>query len=308
MDGKMLAEEVKKHVREEVTSLKKHGVTPCLATILAGDDPASMTYLRIKHRSCAEVGISSRNYQLPKNIEEEKLLGLIGELNGDEEVHGILVQLPIPPGIDGYKVIESISAEKDVDGLHPYNAGRISYKKCDLVPCTPKGIMAMLARYKIGIEGKHAVIINRSNLVGKPLYTLLSSVNPLQMLFLNTDILLLNADATVTICHSKTRDLDSYTRNADILISAVGRRPDFEVTGDMVKPGSAVIDVGVTKIDGKLYGDLDFKSVSEKASHVTPVPGGVGPMTVAMLLHNTLIATGKQANHEIKYNLNELWR
>jgi methylenetetrahydrofolate dehydrogenase (NADP+)/methenyltetrahydrofolate cyclohydrolase len=307
MDGKKLAEQVRARIRDEVQIFEQKGVKPCLATVLVGEDAASKIYLKIKHSTCQEVGIQSRNYQLPVNTTENDLIDLIQELNRDEEVHGILVQLPIPEGIDGYKVVESISAEKDVDGLHPYNTGRISYRKYDLIPCTPKGIMALLNHYQITVAGKHAVIINRSNLVGKPLYTLLSRADPAQLLFLNTDMLLLNADATVTICHSRTQDLINYTREADILITAVGNRLDFMVRGEMIKLGAVVIDAGISKIDGKVYGDVNLDSVIGRASYATPVPGGVGPMTVAMLLHNTLIATGKQTGHEIGYDLNGLW-
>jgi len=308
MDGKKIAEEVKASIKREVDSLRSRGTSPCLATILIGDDPASQTYVRIKHKSCEEVGILSKNLQLPADAEQEEAIKLIEALNEDPNVHGILIQLPIPGNIDGYELVERIHPEKDVDGLHPYNTGKASYKKCDLIPCTPKGIMVMLAYYKIELQGKHAVIINRSNLVGKPLYGLMSNVDPLQMLFLNTDMLLLNSDATVTLCHSKTRNLEEFTRDADILVSAVGRRPEFIITEDMVKDGVVVIDVGVNKIEGKLCGDTDFEKVAQKASYITPVPGGVGPMTVAMLLHNTLIASAKQVNCDIEYDLNELWK
>jgi len=308
MDGKKIAEEVKAGIKREVDSLRSRGVSPCLATILIGDDPASQTYVRIKHKSCEEVGIASKNLQLHTDAKQEEVIELIESLNKDSNVHGILIQLPIPGNVDGYELVERIHPDKDVDGLHPYNTGKASYKKCDLIPCTPKGIMVMLAHYKIELQGKHAVIINRSNLVGKPLYSLMSNVDPLQMLFLNTDMLLLNSDATVTVCHSKTRNLEEFTQDADILVSAVGRRPEFMITEDMVKDGAVVIDVGVNKIEGKLCGDVDFEKVAQKASYITPVPGGVGPMTVAMLLHNTLIASAKQVKCDIEYDLSELWK
>ncbi len=308
MDGKKIAEEVKANIKREVDSLRAKGISPCLATILIGDDPASQTYVRIKHKSCEEVGIVSKNLQLNAGVGQEEVIKLIETLNRDPAVHGVLIQLPIPRNIDGYDLVERIDPNKDVDGLHPYNTGKLSYKKCDLMPCTPKGIMVMLSYYKIALQGKHAVIINRSNLVGKPLYSLMSNVDPLQMLFMNTDMLLLNSDATVTVCHSKTQNLEEFTRDADILISAVGRRPEFAITEDMVKDGAVVIDVGVNKIEGKLCGDVDFEKVSRKASYITPVPGGVGPMTVAMLLHNTLIASAKQVNCDMGYDLNELWK
>jgi methylenetetrahydrofolate dehydrogenase (NADP+)/methenyltetrahydrofolate cyclohydrolase len=307
MDGKRLAQEIRDNIKLEVKSLKEKAVNPCLATILVGDDPASKTYLKIKHLGCQEVGIQSRDYQLPATTHAEELYKFIETLNNDLSVHGILVQLPLPMGLNGEDLIEKIAPYKDVDGLHPINAGHLSYRKYELVPCTPKGIMTLLAHYKISLDGKHAVIINRSNLVGKPLSFLLSTLDPLQLLFLSTDILLLNADATVTICHSRTKNLEKYTRDADILVSAVGNRPDFIVTKDMVKDGVVIIDVGSSKIDGRTYGDVDFDSVLEKASYITPVPGGVGPMTVAILLHNTLIATAKQEKVSIKYDLKELW-
>jgi len=307
MDGKRLAQEIKANIKLEVSSLKEKGINPCLATILVGDDTASKTYLRIKHSSCQEVGIQSRNYQLPASAHAEELYEFVENLNKDPTVHGILVQLPLPPGLDGDGLVEKISPQKDVDGLHPINAGHLSYRRYELVPCTPKGIMTLLAHYKISLDGKHAVIINRSNLVGKPLSFLLSTLDPVQLLFLSTDILLLNADATVTICHSRTKNLEKFTRDADILVSAVGNRPDFMIGRDMVKEGAAIIDVGVSKVNGKTYGDVDFENVLDKVSYITPVPGGVGPMTVAILLHNTLIATAKQENVKIKYDLMELW-
>jgi len=307
MDGKRVAQEIRTNIRLEVDSLREKGIHPCLATILVGDDPASKTYLRIKHSSCQEVGIQSRNYQLPATTHANELYEFIENLNKDPSVHGILVQLPLPQGLDGEDLVEKILPQKDVDGLNPINAGHLSYRKYELVPCTPKGIMTLLAHYKISLDGKHAVIINRSTLVGKPLQFLLSTLDPVQLLFLSTDILLLNADATVTICHSRTKNLEKFTRDADILVTAVGNRPEFIITKDMVKDGAVVIDVGVSRIDGKTYGDVDFDNLLEKVSYITPVRGGVGPMTVAILLHNTLIATAKQENVKIKYDLKALW-
>lgn len=277
MDGKALAEEVKARVRIEVNKLIKSGIKPTLATILVGDDPASISYVKAKHKNCGDVGINSQNYQLPKESSEDDVLRLIERLNNEKDVNGILVQLPLPSHIDSYKVIERINPIKDVDGLHPENLGKIFHKKAELIPCTPKGIMALIEKYGINVKGKNAVIVNRSNLVGKPLYHLL-----------------LNNDATVTMCHTKTRNIVDHMRNADILITAVGHRPEFVVTSDMVKEGAVVIDVGMNRVEGKLCGDVDFNSVIEKASYITPVPGGVGPMTVAMLLENTLIATNLQ--------------
>ncbi|MGQ9719126.1 MAG: bifunctional 5,10-methylenetetrahydrofolate dehydrogenase/5,10-methenyltetrahydrofolate cyclohydrolase [Nitrososphaerales archaeon] len=341
MDGRKLSEEIKGKIRDEVDTFKKDGIEPCLATILVGEDPASKVYLRIKHKSCEEVGIKSRNYQLPEDVGREGLIELIGGLNKDESVHGILLQLPLPRHIDGYDVISAISPDKDVDGLHPYNVGRLSTKRYNLIPCTPEGIMVMLSRYKIDIDGKHVVVIGRSDLVGRPISRILSHVDPLQELLFNVDTLLLNSNATVTTCHSRTRNLERLTRDADILISAVGRRhstdlsssrkllesligifnslgyyPDFSkrferdgfiITKRMVKDKAVVIDVGVNKIEGKIYGDVDFENVRKKAGYITPNPGGVGPMTVAMLLHNTLIATSKQTKHELKFGLERLF-
>jgi len=328
IDGRSLSKEIRGKIAEETALFKKEGVTPCLATVLIGDDPPSMLYLKIKHRSCEEVGIKSINFHLPTQTTEKELLKLIKKLNGSKDIHGILVQLPLPQHIDSYSIIKTIDPKKDVDGLHPFNMGSISYKRYTLAPCTPMAIMVMLSRYRIPIEGKHAVIINRSILVGKPLHLFLSRIEPAQMLLFNTDILLLNADATVTTCHSKTQNLERFTKDADILITAVGQRrlpkvkrkegvdsgstkPEdegFVITGRMVKKNSAVFDVGVTRIKGKVYGDLDFDSVMREAAYVTPNPGGVGPMTVTMLLYNTLVATGMQTGRQLEYNLMELFK
>jgi len=326
IDGRNLSQMIRKNISEEVALFKKEGTSPCLATVRVGDDPASMIYLRMKHRSCEEVGIKSSDFHLPANATEKELLELIEELNEKRDVHGILVQIPLPQHIDSFDVVRAIDPEKDVDGLHPFNMGSISYKRFNLAPCTPTGIMVMLSRYRIPIEGKHAVIISRSTLVGKPLNLFLSRVEPAQMLLFNTDILLLNADATVTTCHSKTVDLEKFTKDADILISAVGQRrlprtlekeldpssggageEGFIITGRMIKKNAAVFDVGVSRIEGKVYGDVDFESVIRKAAYVTPNPGGVGPMTVTMLLYNTLIATGMQTGRQLAYGVKELF-
>jgi methylenetetrahydrofolate dehydrogenase (NADP+)/methenyltetrahydrofolate cyclohydrolase len=341
MDGRKLSEEIKSDIKNEVESFKKDGIEPCLATVLVGEDPASKIYLKIKHRNCEEVGIKSKNYQLPEEIVEENLIGFIKELNKDESIHGILLQLPLPKQLDGYRVISAISPDKDVDGLHPYNVGNLASKRYNLIPCTPEGIMVMLSRYKIDIDGKHAVVIGRSELVGRPVSKLLLYTDPLEMLLFSTDTLLLNSNATVTTCHSKTKNLDRITRDADILISAVGRRytaslsssrkfferslglfnsfgyyPDFSkrfekdgfiITKRMVKKNAVVIDVGVNKIQGKIYGDVDFENVKKKAGYITPNPGGVGPMTVTILLHNTLMATSKQTMHELKHDIRKLF-
>jgi methylenetetrahydrofolate dehydrogenase (NADP+)/methenyltetrahydrofolate cyclohydrolase len=326
IDGRKLSQDIREKILEETALLKKERISPCLATVLVGEDAPSMLYLRIKHRSCEKVGIKSVNHRLPTQTTQTELLELIRQLNNDQDVHGILVQMPLPEHIDNYSVVNTIDPKKDVDGLHPFNLGCISYRRYKLTPCTPMAIMVMLSQYGISIEGKHAVIINRSTLVGKPLNLLLSRVEPAQMLLFDTDILLLNADATVTTCHSKTQDLDKFTRDADILISAVGQRRlekieteekdfpkntasrigGFVIKGEMIKENAAVFDVGVSRIEGKVYGDLDFESVVRKAAYVTPNPGGVGPMTVTMLLYNTLIATGLQNDRELKYGMREL--
>lgn len=278
MDGKTLAEEIKQDIARRAKIMKERGITPTLATILVGDDPSSKTYVDGKYRDCGEVGINFGLYKLPSSVTERELIELIERLNDDEDVHGIIVQLPLPKHINRKNVTMGISPLKDVDGLHPYNVGKLwlgAYElENDLLPCTPKGIVKLLDRYGIELEGKMAVIINRSDLVGKPLAKLF-----------------LDRNATVVICHSKTPELEKHTKAADVLVSAVGKRPSFVVGGEMVKEGAVVVDVGMNYIGGKLQGDVDFERVKEKASHITPVPGGVGPMTRVMLLHNVLIAT-----------------
>ena len=276
MDGKLVAGEVKKQVAHQVQQLEKHGARPTLATVQVGDDPASASYLRAKHKAAEEVGIGSENHHLLANTPQDRLEALLGQLNTNAKVNGILVQLPLPPGFDEERVIERIIPYKDVDGLHPINAGRLASGREDLAPCTPKGVVKLLNHYQVPIAGSKAVIINRSNLVGRPLANLL-----------------LNRDATVTVCHSKTPNLSGMTRTADILISAVGKEI-FQVRADHVKPNSAVVDVGLTRVNGKLRGDVDFDKVNRVAGYVTPVPGGVGPMTVACLLENTVLAASIQ--------------
>ena len=278
LDGRLVASQVKKQVTSQVERLTKHGIKPFLATIQVGDDPASASYLKGKHKAAEEVGIQSEHHHLPEDITQTKLEALLGQLNTNRKVNGILVQLPIPKQLDEDAVIEKIIPYKDVDGLHPINAGRLSAGKEILVPCTPKGIIKLLAHYDVPIDRRHAVIINRTTLVGRPLANLF-----------------LNRDATVTICHSKSQDLSSMTLTADILVSAVGRE-SFQVTNDFVKTGAAMIDVGLSRVGGKLRGDVDFKQVSDKAGFITPVPGGVGPMTVACLLENTVLAAEIQAS------------
>ena len=273
IDGKIVAESVKDRVRAAVLELKKDSIYPCLATVLVGDDPASSSYVTSKQRDCAEVGIATKDHRLPATLKQDDLEGLLDVLNNDMSVHGILVQLPLPGHLDEFSAISKISPIKDVDGLSPYNIGLLSSGRALLKPCTPSGIMELLDYYKIDVTGSHAVIINRSNLVGKPLYHMF-----------------LERNATVTTCHSKTRDLGALCRQADIVVTAVGDRAKFALTREMVKDGAVVIDVGTSRLDGKLAGDVDYESVINKASYVTPVPGGVGPMTRAMLLKNTVTA------------------
>jgi len=277
MDGKALAASVEASLKEEATRMAESGVKPTLATILVGNDPASKVYVASKHKAAARVGIESRSFDLPETTTEAELSSLISNLNGDSSVNGILLQLPLPEHLPEMTMIESISPGKDVDGLTTTNAGRLVYGQTDLIPCTPRGIMELLHHYSIPIRSSRAVIINRSTLVGKPLHHLL-----------------LHEDATVTVCHSKSREMGALTSDADILVTAVGRRPQFTITADMVKEGAVVIDVAMNRVDGKLMGDVDYDEVSKKASHITPVPGGVGPMTVVMLMKNTLIAANKQ--------------
>lgn len=277
MDGKLVASEVKQRLTEETQYMKKVGVEPKIATILVGDDPPSKVYLASKHRAAGEIGIESENHTLPGFATEEELSDLIDALNTDPSVNGILLQLPLPQHLDSRKMIERISPQKDVDGLTSENMGLLFYGQATLIPCTPRGVMELLHHYQVPIAGSRAVIINRSTLVGKPLMHLL-----------------LAEDATVTVCHSKSRELLGITRQADILISAVGRRPQFSLTREMVKEGAAVIDVAMNRVGGKLMGDVDYEAVAPKASFITPVPGGVGPMTVIMLMENTLLAAAKQ--------------
>lgn len=276
LDGKLVASEVKKQVAVQVGHLRKQGIKPFLATIQVGDDPASSSYLKGKHKAAEEVGIQSENHHLPANTPQDKLEALLGQLNTNPKVHGILVQLPLPHGFDEDRIIERIIPYKDVDGLHPINEGRLAAGKEELVPCTPKGIIRLLSRYKVLIAGQRAVIINRTMLVGRPLANLF-----------------LNRDSTVTVCHSKTPNLEQITKTADILVSAVGREK-FQIKPAHVKPKAAVVDVGLTRVEGKLRGDVDFESVSRLAGFITPVPGGVGPMTVACLLENTVLAATLQ--------------
>ena len=269
IDGKAVSLAVRERIKAEAASME---TKPGLAVVIVGDDPASHVYVRNKKRGCEEVGFNSWVYELPADTSEQELLALIDKLNDTPDVHGILVQLPLPPHINEEAVTERIVPEKDVDAFHSINAGRILKGEASLLPCTPAGVMKLLRYYGIEVRGRRCVVIGRSNIVGKPMA-----------------LLLLAADGTVTVCHSRTLDLASVTREADILVSAVGRAKF--VTADMVKTGAVIIDVGMNRDEnGKLCGDVDFASVSEIASYITPVPGGVGPMTISMLLQNTLTA------------------
>jgi methylenetetrahydrofolate dehydrogenase (NADP+)/methenyltetrahydrofolate cyclohydrolase len=277
MDGKSLAASIETRLKAQTQEFVSSGLQPTLATILVGTDPASRVYVSSKHKAAGRVGIASQSHVLSEQTTESELRSLIMSLNADRSVNGILLQLPLPAHLSELKMLEVIDPEKDVDGLTTTNTGRLVYGQSDLIPCTPRGVMELLHHYAVKIRSAEAVIVNRSTLVGKPLHHLL-----------------LAEDATVTVCHSKSVDLPSVTRRADILVTAVGRRPQFVVTEDMVKDGAVVVDVAMNRVDGKLMGDVDFENVSRKASHITPVPGGVGPMTVIMLMKNTLIATQRQ--------------
>lgn len=279
VSGKDLAVEKRAFIKEKVSELHtEKNIQPSLAVILVGQDPASQSYVRAKQKACEEAGIRSILEEYPSSITQEELLDRISHFNGDDSVHGILVQLPLPDHIDELAVIEHISPNKDVDGFHPVNIGRMMIDQKSFLPCTPYGIVEMIKSLDVAISGKHVVVIGRSNIVGKPVGQLL-----------------LKEDATVTYCHSRTKDLASITKQADILIAAVGRAK--LIGPEYVKDGAIVIDVGVNRLEtGKLCGDVDFESVKEKASFITPVPGGVGPMTITMLLHNTLQSAQNEAS------------
>lgn len=278
IDGKLVSAAVRASVAEEVSKLKEEGINPSLAVILVGNDPASAVYVKNKQKACIETGIIPLQITMPEETEENKLLQKIDELNSDDSIHGILVQLPLPKHISEKKVIERISPKKDVDAFTHDSVGRIVEGKYSFLPCTPAGIMKLLEYYNVDIQGKECVIIGRSNIVGKPMA-----------------LLMLNASGTVTVCHSKTQNLSEVTKRADILVVAIGKA-DF-VTADMVKEGAVVIDVGINRMpNGKLRGDVDFEEVSKVASLITPVPGGVGPMTISMLMQNTVVAAKNAKN------------
>jgi methylenetetrahydrofolate dehydrogenase (NADP+)/methenyltetrahydrofolate cyclohydrolase len=286
IDGKETAAAIHDEIKAEVERLEaERGIVPGLATLLVGENPASQFYVRSKQKRCAEVGIRSFGYDLSESARQEEVEGLVAELNANPEVHGILVQLPLPKHLDEERVLRAVGIEKDVDGFHPVNIGRLAMKGREpmFVPCTPAGCIELLDRYDVGIEGKEAVVLGRSNIVGLPVA-----------------MLLLHRNATITICHSRTQDLPGTCRRADILIAAVGR-PQM-VKADWVKPGAAVIDVGINRVDDpaakrgyRIVGDVDFEAVKEVAGSLTPVPGGVGPMTIAMLLRNTVTSAKRAA-------------
>ncbi len=270
LDGKATSKKIKEELRDKVMVLKGKGVEPTLAVVIVGDDPASHVYVRSKKRACEFIGIRSLSYELPEDTSEEDLLGIVCELNDRDDVNGILVQLPLPKHISDDKVIMAINPVKDVDGFHPVSVGNLSIGNKGFISCTPYGIIELLKRYEVPIEGKNCVIVGRSNIVGKPI-----------------SILLLRENGTVTICHSRTKDLKGVCKNADIIIAAIGRAK--MITDEYVKEGAVVIDVGINRLeDGTLCGDVDYEKVKDLTSYITPVPGGVGPMTIAMLMSNVV--------------------
>ncbi len=278
LDGKALSEKIKKELKNESETLIEKGITPCLAVILVGDDPASQTYVNSKEKSCHAAGIASIVRRLPASTSEAELLELISSLNNDVTVDGILVQLPVPKHIDSAKIIEAIDPKKDVDGFHPFNVGRLMAGLDGFVPCTPYGVMKLLEEYNISVRGMDACVIGASNIVGKPMMNLL-----------------LNASATVEICRSSTKNLKEHTLRADLIVVGVGKIN--LLSADMVKEGAIVIDVGINRtVEGKIVGDVDFESVAPKCAYITPVPGGVGPMTIAMLLANTVKSAKQRLN------------
>ena len=278
IDGKKLSQKIREEIKVEVEDMKREGITPGLAVILVGNDPASQTYVKMKKNACGEVGIYSVVHEFPETISEKELLSTIDMINENPNIHGLLIQLPLPKHIDTTKILERVSPSKDVDGFHPYNMGRLVEGLDSFVPCTPLGVMEMFKEYKIDLYGKDVCVVGASNIVGKPMWALL-----------------VNEMATVDICHIATKDLAAHTKRADIVIVGVGK-PNL-ITADMVKDGVIVIDIGINKLpNGKLVGDVDFENVSKKASFITPVPGGVGPMTIAMLLKNTIKAARNFAN------------
>jgi methylenetetrahydrofolate dehydrogenase (NADP+)/methenyltetrahydrofolate cyclohydrolase len=273
LDGKALSLKIKSKAKEDIKILKQQGITPGLAVVMIGDDPASQSYVKMKEKACEEVGIYSILHKMPDDISEKKIIETIKMMNLNPNIDGILIQLPLPKHIDTTKILQTVTAEKDVDGFHPFNVGKLSLGLDTFTPCTPLGVMRLLEEYKIDPKGLDTCIVGASDIVGKPMMNLL-----------------LNADATVDICHIYTKDLKEHTKRADLLIVGVGK-VDL-ITEDMVKDGAIVIDIGINRLDnGKLVGDVSYESVAKKCSYITPVPGGVGPMTIAMLLENTIKAT-----------------
>ena len=287
IDGKQVAQDIRAELKQEVARLKQKGVVPGLGVILVGDDPASRSYVTAKEKACEEVGIFSDDNRLPANTAQKDLIALVKRMNADPKINGILVQLPLPKHLDESEVLISIDPNKDVDGFHPTNVGRMVVGEKAFLPCTPHGVLQLLVRAGVKIEGAHAVVVGRSNIVGKPLANMLMAKSPM-------------GNATVTVCHTKTKDIGYYTRQADIVIAAAGR-PNT-ITAGMIKDGAVVIDVGVNRVEDatkkagfRLVGDVDFEGVAQKASLITPVPGGVGPMTITMLLYNT-VESAKRAH------------
>jgi methylenetetrahydrofolate dehydrogenase (NADP+)/methenyltetrahydrofolate cyclohydrolase len=276
IDGKSLSQKVQSSVQAEVEKLKQEkNIVPGLAVVIVGDDPDSHAYVSMKEKACKSVGFYSIAHKMPETITQDEIIQIITMMNNNPHIHGILVQLPLPPHIDTNKILEVIDPKKDVDGFHAYNVGRMVTNLDSFVACTPLGVMKMFQEYNIDLQGKDVVVVGASNIVGKPMAALL-----------------LNANATVTVTHIYTKDLASHTRNADIIIVGVGK-PNL-ITEDMVKDGAIVVDIGINKVNGKIVGDVDFENISKKASYITPVPGGVGPMTIAMLLKNTIKAAKLQ--------------
>jgi len=275
ISGKAVAKEVRRELKQRAAALAEQGVTPGLAVVLVGDDPASAIYVKGKTKACKKVGVEHFDHYLPASTTEAELLSLVDTLNRDEKVHGILVQLPLPDQIDSDRVIQAIDPAKDVDGFHPANLGRLLTGAPVFVPCTPLGILRLLQEARTPLKGAEAVIVGRSNIVGKPM-----------------SALLLAQHCTVTICHSRTRELDQVVRRGDVVVAAVGRAE--LIRGDWIKPGATVIDVGMNRTDEKLLGDVEFEAAAERARAITPVPGGVGPMTIAMLMHNTVEAASRR--------------
>lgn len=289
IDGKQVAQDIQAELKEEVARLKERGIVPGLGVILVGDDPASKSYVTAKERTCEEIGLYSDDNRLPAKTSQEELVALIEKMNADPKIHGILVQLPLPKHLNEAEVLMTIDPTKDVDGFHPVNVGKMVVGEKAFLPCTPHGVVQLLARSGVKIEGAHVVIVGRSNIVGKPLANMLLQKKK-------------NANATVTVCHTRTKDISYFTRQADIIIAAAGR-PNT-ITADMIKDGVVVIDVGVNRVEDpskksgyRLVGDVDFARVKEKASLITPVPGGVGPMTITMLMYNTVESAKRTAGN-----------